>query len=143
MKKYEVEQALREWAQEMVQKYAWLTIRYEYSDTRNRYLVSYSPSEIIEENEEFCRESMSFEDYMNLTFFDDAPLFCDDERLFHLSEKALVIGGIPVSIPLIITGQAVIWMGQAIYESEGKKPVVLSSSEMFNTIPPVQTKEAA
>jgi len=143
MKKYEVEQALREWAQEMVQKYAWLTIRYEYNDTRNRYLVSYSPSEIIEENEEFCRESMSFEDYMNLTFFDDAPLFCDDERLFHLSEQAEVVKSTPASLPLIITSHAVVWTGQATYESEGKKPVVLSSSEMFNTIPPVQTKEAA
>ena len=143
MKNNEVETALYAWAQDMVQKYTWLTIRYEYSDTRNRYLVSYSPSGIIEDNEDFCRESMSFEDYMNLTFFDDAPLFCDDERLFHLSEKAVVVKFMPASLPLIITSHAVLRMQQATYESEGKNPMVLSSFEMFNTIPPVQTKDAA
>ena len=91
MKDNDVETALHAWAHEMVQKYTWLTIKYEYSDTRGRYLVSYSPSGRIEESEEFCRESMLFEDKMNSTYHDKAPLFCDDERIFHLSEQAGIV----------------------------------------------------
>ncbi|MCR5139437.1 MAG: hypothetical protein K6B45_04665 [Bacteroidaceae bacterium] len=143
MNKDKIGQALRDWAKEMVRKYEWLTIKFEYSDARDRYLVSYSPSAVIEDNEAFCRESMSFEDEMNLMFPDDAPLFCDEERLFRLSGHAEVFQGTLVSIPLIITSCAVIWEGHVTYESENQESVVSSSSESFETIMPNQNRKAA
>ena len=91
MKDLDVERALRQYAEDLVSRYPWLTIRFEYSEKRSVYLVSYSPAQKINENESFIRESMAFEDRMNDIYDDDAPLFCDDEELFKLSPEAEVI----------------------------------------------------
>ena len=91
MKDLDVERALRRYAEDLVSRYPWLTIRFEYSEKRSVYLVSYSPAQKINENESFIRESMAFEDRMNDIYDDDAPLFCDDEELFKLSPEAEVV----------------------------------------------------
>ena len=91
MRDLRLERALRQYAEDLVSRYPWLTIRFEYSEKRSVYLVSYSPAQKINENESFIRESMAFEDRMNDIYDDDAPLFCDDEELFKLSPEAEVI----------------------------------------------------
>lgn len=85
-----IEQRLRQWSIDMTDKYSWLTIKFEYNDQHCRYLVSFYPSDKIEGNEDFCKESLAFEDQMYDEFKDDSPLFCDDETLFKLSEFAEV-----------------------------------------------------
>ena len=42
---------------------------------------------------------MEFEDRMNDIYSDDAPLFCDEERLFRLSPAAEVIRYEPKRMP--------------------------------------------
>ena len=91
MRDLDLEQILRRWAQDLVSRYTWLTIRFEYSERRGVYLVSYSPSEKIDESESFARETMEFENRMNDLYDDHAPLFCDEEELFKLSSEAEVI----------------------------------------------------
>ena len=91
MKNPKIEKILREWAKDMVNRYDWLTIRFEYNEDRRHYLVSYYPGERIDQCDEFCLESSDFEDSINLEYLDDAPLFCDDERLFRLSPNAETI----------------------------------------------------
>ena len=91
MRDLDLEQILRRWAQDLVSRYTWLTIRFEYSERRGVYLVSYSPSEKIDESESFARETMEFENRMNDLYDDNAPLFCDEEELFKLSSEAEVI----------------------------------------------------
>ena len=91
MKNPKIENTLRVWAKDMVSRYDWLTIRFEYNEDRHHYLVSYYPGETIEQNDEFCLESSDFEDCINLEYLNEAPLFCDDERLFHLSPNAETI----------------------------------------------------
>lgn len=91
MRDLDLEQILRRWAQDLVSRYTWLTIRFEYSEKRGVYLVSYSPSEKIDESESFARETMEFENRMNDLYDDHAPLFCDEEELFKLSSEAEVI----------------------------------------------------
>ena len=91
MKDLEVERILRQYAEDLVSRYTWLTIRFEYSERRGVYLVSYSPSEKIDESESFARETMEFENRMNDLYDDNAPLFCDEEELFKLSSEAEVI----------------------------------------------------
>ena len=91
MKDLEVERILRQYAEDLVSRYTWLTIRFEYSERRGVYLVSYSPSEKIDESESFARETMEFENRMNDLYDDHAPLFCDEEELFKLSSEAEVI----------------------------------------------------
>ncbi|MBR6077633.1 MAG: hypothetical protein IKP63_04715 [Paludibacteraceae bacterium] len=86
--KEEILQKLRTWFDEMLAKYDWLTFKYEYSDRRHVYLVSYSPIDKIELSDEFNRDAMAFEDRMNYLYGDDAPLFCDEESLFTLSNQA-------------------------------------------------------
>ena len=99
MKDLELEMTLRRWAQGMVSRYTWLTVRFEYSQTERGYLVSYAPKQKIAKNERFMDESMAFEDQLRETYGDDAPLFCDEERLFRLSPAAEVIRYEPKRMP--------------------------------------------
>ena len=91
MKDLEVERILRQYAEDLVSRYTWLTIRFEYSEKRSVYLVSYSPKRLISGNDTLINEMMDFEDRMNDVYGDDAPLFCEDERLFKLSPEAEVV----------------------------------------------------
>ena len=84
MKDLEVERILRQYAEDLVSRHTWLTIRFEYSEKRSVYLVSYSPKCLISGNDTLINEMMDFEDRMNDVYGDDAPLFCEDERLFKL-----------------------------------------------------------
>ena len=84
----EIRGKLVAWFDKMMTKFEWLSIKFEYSDKLRSYLVSFSPSSKIEESDEFCAESMNFEDEMNNQYGDSAPLFCDDEKYFKLSDKA-------------------------------------------------------
>ena len=81
----EIETKLKNWFEDMVNRYTWLNIKFEYSETREIYLVSYSPIQKIEESDSFIKESMDFEDKMNFLYGDDSPLFCDEEKYFNNS----------------------------------------------------------
>lgn len=87
----EIETKLKNWFEDMVNRYTWLNIKFEYSETREIYLVSYSPIQKIEESDSFIKESMDFEDKMNFLYGDDSPLFCDEEKYFKLSSNAEII----------------------------------------------------
>ena len=87
----EIETKLRNWFEQMVDRYKWLNIKFEYSETRGIYLVSYSPVQKIEESDSFIKETMDFEDTMNSLYGDDSPLFCDEEKYFKLSSDAEII----------------------------------------------------
>lgn len=91
MKKTELENILNAWFEDMLSKYDWLSFKYEFDEKRNVFLVSYFPADKINTNDEFCRDAMAFEDKVNYLYGDDAPLFEDEETLFPLSEKAIVI----------------------------------------------------
>lgn len=109
-----IESELREWFAYMQNKYTWLTIKYEYSEWRECFLVSLSPTSEISKDWDFCDEKMDFTDKLHDEFGDEAPLFCNDESLFELSDKAIVlpcknshitIGDIelvPISLPVDI-----------------------------------------
>ena len=86
-----IETQLRTWFEEMVDRYKWLNIKFEYNKTRGIYLVSYSPVQKIEESDSFIKETMDFEDKMNFLYGDDSPLFCDEEKYFKLSSDAEII----------------------------------------------------
>lgn len=87
----EIETKLRNWFEQMVDRYKWLNIKFEYSETRGIYLVSYSPIQKIEESNSFIKETMDFEDKMNFLYGDNSPLFCDEEKYFKLSSNAEII----------------------------------------------------
>ena len=89
--KSKIEKELREWFKYLVGRYRWLTIKFEYSEKRKAYLVSFSPKDKIDNCEEFVKESAEFEDLMNARYGNDSPLFCDDEKYFRLSPSAEVV----------------------------------------------------
>lgn len=91
MKQEEIKKKLVAWFDKMMIKYEWLSIKFEYSNKLSNYLVSFSPSSKIEESDDFCEESMNFEDEMSKQYGDLAPLFCDDEKYFKLSENAEIV----------------------------------------------------
>ena len=89
--KSKIEKELRNWFNYLVSRYRWLSIKFEYSEARSVYLVSFSPTDKISECEQFIKESAEFEDLMNARYGNNSPLFCDDEKYFNLSPNAEVI----------------------------------------------------
>lgn len=86
-----IDYLLREYANIMVKQYEWLTIKLEYNEDKQQYLVSYSPKDKIQNDDNFMRDSSFVEDFFNEVYGDYAPLFCDDEELFKLSPNAEII----------------------------------------------------
>lgn len=88
---YQQERQLQNWFRKMVDMFPGLSFRYEYSDIRGVYLVSANVNTEDARYEEYCAESMRFEDEMNEEYMDNAPLFTDNEELFRLSQNALFV----------------------------------------------------
>ena len=87
----EIENILLPWCKEMVEKFNWLTIKYELSKKYGVYLVSFSPSSKIDDCNEFNVDAMKFEDELNAKYGSNAPLFCDEERNFTFTEDVEII----------------------------------------------------
>lgn len=88
MNKLVIEKQLRDWFNLMLLKYTWLIIKFEYNEMEDCYMVSFSPSSELDKSVEFSKDALDFENKMNKEHGDDAPLFCDEESLFKLSNKA-------------------------------------------------------
>lgn len=91
MRNPNLEHVLKDFLTIMVKNYNWLTIKYEYNDEKDKYLVSYSPKEKIQSDESFMKDSMMIENLFVELYGNYAPLFCDDEELFKLSPNAEII----------------------------------------------------
>ena len=91
MMDYQQERQLQNWFRRMVDMFPGLSFKYEYNDKRGVYLVSAIVNTEDAHYEEYCAESMRFEDEMNERYMDGAPLFTDNEELFLLSQAALVV----------------------------------------------------
>ncbi len=79
------------WANEMVQNYPWLTVKFEYSQRFGTFLVDFVYSSDNQNDQDFHRDALAFNDKMNELYCDDAPLFTDNGKLFTLSDDALII----------------------------------------------------
>lgn len=88
---YQQERQLQNWFRKMVNMFPGLSFKYEYSDRRGVYLVSAIINTEDERYDDYCVESMCFEDKMNMQYIDSAPLFTENEELFHLSPDAIVV----------------------------------------------------
>ena len=86
-----MKQIIKDWAEGMVQRYNWLVVKYEYSNKFGTFLVSFSPIEKIDIDEDFNKDALEFNDKMVALYGDSAPLFTDEERLFSLSQNADIV----------------------------------------------------
>ena len=91
MRNPNLEHVLRDFLKIMVKNYNWLTIKFEYNEKKDKYLVSYSPNDKIQNDDNFMRESMLMEKLFDELYGNYAPLFCDEEEYFKLSPNAEVI----------------------------------------------------
>ncbi|MDO5525244.1 MAG: hypothetical protein Q4F85_04090 [Prevotella sp.] len=91
MNKESIEKQLRTWFSQITKKYTWLTIKFEFNESRGVFMVSFSPLNQIELSDEFNLDAMQFADDMNARYGNEAPLFTDDESLFSLSSNAEII----------------------------------------------------
>lgn len=90
--------------QELANKYPWLSIKYEYSQTRGVYLVTYIFNEGADSSD-FVQDTMVFENEISLLFGTNAPLFCDNQELFNLSENAIIVSPVTANtIELVSLG---------------------------------------
>lgn len=82
-----IKQSLTSWCKAITSKFFCLKVRFEFNDDMKVYLVSLNTNQ-VENLEELSREVLSFEGELVQLYGDDAPLFCDNEELFQLSDKA-------------------------------------------------------
>lgn len=88
----QIEKDLHIWFEYISNKFQWLTVKYEFNQERNAWLVSFSPISEIDLSDDFNRDAMTFEDEMNMKYGLKAPLFTDEEQLFKLSPFAKTFG---------------------------------------------------
>lgn len=91
MRNAEIENQLRDWFGKMMKVYTNLSFKFEYSERRHVYLVSAIVNLDEETYEQYCLDSMAFEDLLANRYGDDTPLFTDNEELFKLSSNAYVV----------------------------------------------------
>lgn len=89
MKNLEIENCLKEWCENMLAKFPTIALFYEYSEKRNVYLVNAMVNLCDAVYDEFCIQTMAFEDEMNGRFNIEAPLFTENSELFSLSKEAV------------------------------------------------------
>lgn len=86
-----IEQDLVRMLKLLTSEYPWLRAHYEYRAPRATFLVSYAPSNKIFSDDEVLLRMMELEDELIDKYGDDAPLFCEEERLFSLTSRATLI----------------------------------------------------
>ena len=86
-----IEQDLVRILKQLTNEYPWLSARYEYRDPWATFLVSYAPSDKMFSDNDVLLRMMELEDELIDKYGDDAPLFCEEERLFSLTSRATLI----------------------------------------------------
>ena len=74
---------------EFVQVHPNVSFRYEFSKTRNRYIVSYKFEDTISDEDPLWDDIFELESSFDQ--YDDAPLFSEGNRLFTLSNSAEIV----------------------------------------------------
>lgn len=85
----DIEKQLIIYSNLMVNKFKWLTIKFEYCVNRNCFLLVYYTNNI--EDDLFYMALSEYSNLMNLFYNNAAPLFCINESLFKLSNNAHTI----------------------------------------------------
>lgn len=80
---------LSRWMREMVLKYIDITFKYEYSEYRKRFLISFSKKK---KDSSFWKDLVKFNEDMDRQYsILERPLLCENEKIFKLSENAKII----------------------------------------------------
>ena len=128
MNKEIIEKQLRTWFAQRTKKYSWLRIKFEFSENRGVYMISFAPAEKIELSDDFNLDAMQFADDMNDNYGSDAPLFTDEEQLFKLSAGAETIGGEFFTVPVIASS---VFATACVWTSPIESQVVAKSKSNF------------
>lgn len=86
-----IEEDLVRMLTQLTTEFPWLSARYEYRDSWATFLVSYAPSDKMFSDDDVLLRMMELEEELIAKYGDDAPLFCEEERLFSLSPGATLI----------------------------------------------------
>ena len=86
-----MEQDLVSMRKQLTIEFPWLSARYEYREPWDTFLVSYAPSNMMFGDDDVLGRMMELEDELIDKYGDDAPLFCEEERLFSLTSGATLI----------------------------------------------------
>ena len=106
MKNPKIENVLREWAKDMVSRYDWLTILFEYSEYRRHYWCRTIPSSASTSAMSSALRLPTSRTASTLNTSTMPPLFCDDERLFRLSPNAETI--IKPTLNMVAVGEELV-----------------------------------
>lgn len=86
-------ETILQWFDKILVQFPWIYFKYEFSNEKNIYYISVYPSNLVDENEEYCKAENEFSIQLYKLFPNDRILFGTEEELFKCSENALIIKG--------------------------------------------------
>lgn len=83
-------QDIENWFERIVKDFPQVRFRYEFDQSYGTYKIAYYINEELSNNNDFYGAVLLFEDCMNDAYGNFAPLFCQNEELFKLSDSASI-----------------------------------------------------
>lgn len=98
--KKDIERDIRVKTGQFVQSNPDVTFNFEFDGKRELFLISYSFLEMPDDNDPIWDTIFSLQSFFDEKYGDEAPLFCENERLFKLSSHHIT-----VKIDTVYTGE--------------------------------------
>lgn len=84
-----VNEVIFDWIYSSIEKFPWITIKYEYSKKRHIHYISILPESNRELTEEYCSDENEFSFKLDQMFPNEVVLFGTENSLFTVSPNAL------------------------------------------------------
>lgn len=91
------------WLNEMINKFEWISFKYEYSSEMKAHLVCVYPQKEIDQCDEYSTEEVDFNFKMDELYPNETLLFSTEEQLFSCSDNAPCFKKAAYSKAIIIT----------------------------------------
>lgn len=85
-----VKEVLESWFSSMINKYPWITFKYEASDDGYNHRICVYPGCLIDEDNGYCLDEIDFSMKLDAEFPNNSILFSTEDELFSCSPNAKV-----------------------------------------------------
>lgn len=83
-------QRILDWIFISLEKYPWLTIKYEFNNRKNIHYLNVLPAAEINISEEYCKDENDFSLAMEYLYPNDTVLFSTEDSIFPASSDAMI-----------------------------------------------------
>lgn len=77
------------WLNDMLIRFPWISFKYEFSPLKNTHFIAVYPSNLVDDNEDYCQNENDFSLLLYKLFPNETIIFGSEEELFKCSADAL------------------------------------------------------